>query len=252
MATVVSRSEPGSLSEPPHGCRISRLIRLFALLQSQLGHTASQLAEMLDVTRRTIFRDVKALRDAGLDIRFDQKRRGLALFDHSSHNGPALTNTELSLLIMAARMSPLWLDKETHIPIARGVAKLVNSASSSIRHQVTDFLASCHVRDSVKCESSLNNGCCAQLLAAMARRRQVWLCLETDASESSVRRLKFEPYYFSHTDSEWCVVGWCRKSERSSHFLLKQILEVDLTDRLWENSGKKRRLSSWHPFVSDE
>ena len=45
--------------------RISRVIRILTTLQSGEAYTADKLGELLDVSRRTIFRDLKELGKVG-------------------------------------------------------------------------------------------------------------------------------------------------------------------------------------------
>ena len=51
--------------------RIYRLFRLVTLLQSGHHYTAAELAEALEVSRRTVFRDLKALELARVPYYFD-------------------------------------------------------------------------------------------------------------------------------------------------------------------------------------
>ena len=53
--------------------RAVRWIRLLQLLQSGPGRNASALAKACNVGRRTIFRDLAALREAGLPLNYDSK-----------------------------------------------------------------------------------------------------------------------------------------------------------------------------------
>ena len=52
--------------------RITRLLRVIGLLQGGRGHNVRSLAEQSGVSRRTIFRDLDTLRQAGLSIVFDE------------------------------------------------------------------------------------------------------------------------------------------------------------------------------------
>ncbi len=56
--------------------RINRLIVLQRALAGRPSARVSDLEAELGVSRRTIFRDIRALRSAGLEIRFDPSRKG--------------------------------------------------------------------------------------------------------------------------------------------------------------------------------
>lgn len=56
--------------------RAARLIRMALLLQSSPGLTAAALAHELDVSERTVIRDVQALQEAGVPVRSERGRAG--------------------------------------------------------------------------------------------------------------------------------------------------------------------------------
>ncbi|GAB1332631.1 helix-turn-helix transcriptional regulator [Streptomyces sennicomposti] len=56
--------------------RAARLIRMALLLQSTPGLTAAALARELDVSERTVIRDVQALQEAGVPVRSERGRAG--------------------------------------------------------------------------------------------------------------------------------------------------------------------------------
>ncbi|WP_033214621.1 helix-turn-helix transcriptional regulator [Kitasatospora phosalacinea] len=56
--------------------RAARLIRMALLLQSTPGLTAAELARELEVSERTVIRDVQALQEAGVPVRSERGRAG--------------------------------------------------------------------------------------------------------------------------------------------------------------------------------
>ncbi|MFD8595623.1 helix-turn-helix transcriptional regulator [Kitasatospora sp. NPDC059646] len=56
--------------------RAARLIRMALLLQSVPGLTAADLARELEVSERTVIRDVQALQEAGIPVRSERGRAG--------------------------------------------------------------------------------------------------------------------------------------------------------------------------------
>jgi predicted DNA-binding transcriptional regulator YafY len=53
--------------------RVGRLVKILTTLQSAKGRNCTQLAEILGTTRRTIFRDLKKLKDIGVPCKYDLK-----------------------------------------------------------------------------------------------------------------------------------------------------------------------------------
>ena len=56
--------------------RIYRLLRLITMLQGRRGYTVNELAGELEVSRRTIFRDLNMLEMARIPYYYDQQRGG--------------------------------------------------------------------------------------------------------------------------------------------------------------------------------
>ena len=54
--------------------RLRRILRVSFLLQRGKKVNCRDLARMMNVSRRTIYRDLGALQEAGLDIVFDQAK----------------------------------------------------------------------------------------------------------------------------------------------------------------------------------
>lgn len=72
--------EPASRKNPRgNGGRLSRLLRIIDVLQSGRVYNSQDLAQLCGVSRRTVFRDIAALQDAGLSVLQDESRRGYFL-----------------------------------------------------------------------------------------------------------------------------------------------------------------------------
>ena len=116
--------------------RIYRLLRELTLLQSGRSYTASQLAEELQVSKRTIFRDLNAMEMARIPYYYDPASKGYRISKHFFLPPVNLTLTEsLALLGMAS-----GLQKESNIPLfsqgAHAAAKIESILPESIRQHV--------------------------------------------------------------------------------------------------------------------
>lgn len=111
--------------------RADRLISLLMLLQSRGRLTARQLAEELEVSERTILRDIDALSASGVPVYADRgPAGGFALLDNYRTDLSGLTESELRavfLLSIPSAFADLGLDKA----LASALRKL--SASITVR-----------------------------------------------------------------------------------------------------------------------
>lgn len=88
--------------------RADRLLSLLMLLQTRGLMTAQKLAEELEVSQRTIYRDIDALSVAGVPIYAERGRGGgYALLDNYRTNLTGLTAEEVRALFMLSIPQPL-------------------------------------------------------------------------------------------------------------------------------------------------
>lgn len=84
------------------GVKASRLIAILLLLQTHGRMTSADLAERLEVSRRTILRDVEALSAAGVPVYTERGRRGaIVLMQGARLNAARLDPDEVEVLLLA-------------------------------------------------------------------------------------------------------------------------------------------------------
>ncbi len=96
--------------------RADRLLSMLMLLQTQGRTTAKQLAAELEVSERTIYRDIIALSSAGVPVYAERgPGGGIALLEHYRSNLTGLNKEEVQALFMLSipqALSDLGLDRE--------------------------------------------------------------------------------------------------------------------------------------------
>ena len=115
--------------------RASRLLQILLILQNRGRQTARQLAGELEVTPRTILRDVDAMTEAGLPIIvFQGNRGGIELgFNYRTRlTGLARDEAEALGIILGAR-HPIVGAVGLEQAATRAVAKLVESFPDTVR-----------------------------------------------------------------------------------------------------------------------
>ena len=118
--------------------RATRLLQILLLLQNRGRLTCGTLAKELEVTRRTILRDVDALTEAGLPvvvIRGNQGGIELGFNYRTRLTGLAADEAE-ALAVLLAQPAP-GLDQLGMRPAAdRAVAKLVEALPDGVRNRI--------------------------------------------------------------------------------------------------------------------
>ncbi|WP_083462112.1 helix-turn-helix transcriptional regulator [Kitasatospora griseola] len=107
--------------------RAARLIRMALLLQSTPGLTAAELARELEVSERTVIRDVQALQEAGVPVRSERGRTGgYRLAPGHRTRLTTLHPTEAETLYLSGLPSAL---RDLGLSDAAGTARLKLSAT---------------------------------------------------------------------------------------------------------------------------
>jgi predicted DNA-binding transcriptional regulator YafY len=114
--------------------RADRLLSIIMLLQAHGKMTANELAEEMEVSERTIYRDIDALSFAGVPVYGKAgPRGGYALVDDYRTNLTGLTKGEIRALFMLSIPAPLvdlGIDQELRAALLKLSASLPNTSRS--------------------------------------------------------------------------------------------------------------------------
>jgi predicted DNA-binding transcriptional regulator YafY len=138
--TSKSRADP-SRCGGWRGSRLSRCLRLVSLLISGVAYNGCELSRQFGVSKRTLFRDLKDLREAEVPLRFDPVRHGYVVEPLPEGRLFALSSEERLLLLLAAQTSILTTNPAFREAVHQAIAKVVTDSSSTIRLQASRALS---------------------------------------------------------------------------------------------------------------
>ena len=116
----------------------ARLLRLLSLLQSRTAWSGPELAERLDVTTRTVRRDVDRLRDLGYPVHGEPGREGGYRLEPGSLLPPLLLDDdEATAVVLALRTSAGGSVQGYEEAALAALAKLDRMLPTGLRHRVT-------------------------------------------------------------------------------------------------------------------
>jgi predicted DNA-binding transcriptional regulator YafY len=188
----------------------SRLLDLLSLLQARRDWSGPELAERLEVSRRTVRRDIERLRGLGYPV--------------ESVTGPAGRYR----LRAGAAMPPLLLDEQEAIAIAVGLrtaarASVAGIEETSVRALVKlEQVLPAHLRRRVAALGSATIAPAAtgptvdpQHLTTIASCCRDSDCLRFDytSRDGTKTRRELEPHSLVNLGRRWYVVGWDRRRE---------------------------------------
>jgi predicted DNA-binding transcriptional regulator YafY len=196
--------------------QIERLMRLRELLRAGGGH-AQALADELEVSERTIRRDLEFAHDRfDWPVRFDRRRRRWVLEgDPPSLPAIAMRPGELMAIAVAARAMESYRGTPYAAALQSGFDKILAAldAPAGMALPVTEPLPVFHLDPARELDPDLY----ARLFAACEKRKQLELTYHTQSrDETNVRRV--DPYRLLNHGGDWYLIGYCHLRERVTDF----------------------------------
>ena len=215
--------------------KTDRLIGILSVLLQEEQTTAPKLAEMFEVSRRTINRDIETLCMAGIPIQTLQGTGGgIRIMDGYRMDRTILTSKDMRMILAGLRS----LDSVSG-------SRYYSQLMEKLRAGSSEFLVG---EDTILIDlSSWYKESLAPKLEiirnAMEDARLIQFRYYSPSGEQ-VRRI--EPYYLIFRWSSWYLYGWCTGRKDYRLFKLNRMDEVQETDHHYER--RKAPL----PDLSDE
>ena len=224
--------------------KFSRCLRLLNLLQSRVGHSVQELAIELEVSRRTVYRDLRTLDEAGVAVQCDQETGGRLIVSNLKPKTLPLTDDELTLVLLAARTSPLTGNLQLGAIINQAIGKLLAQAREEVRNETAVLLKSCVIDKMQPLWCRQMDRLSSQILSAIRQRRRIRIrhCLENVEDTSGITlRTTVAPYRLVASRETWYLIGRSSWDRKICCFNLRQVLDVEITDDAYELPKKYRR-----------
>ncbi len=209
-----------------------RLLQLLVLLRGKRrASTAKQLAEKMQVSERTIYRDIQSLIFSGMDIRGEA---GVGYLLHRSSEIPPLvfSQRELEALVLGIRLLKGWADDDL-VLAANKIQEKIKAAvpekiALALEKKSTTFLVPDYKRkDNVRFSELLREG--------IDNLNIVSLFYKDQAGVESKRTIR--PLGLMFWGGAWTVVAWCELRNGYRLFRLDRIQEASLTAKTFALSA---------------
>ncbi|HEU0045608.1 YafY family protein [Sphingomonas sp.] len=213
--------------------RADRLLALLELLRSLPVSTAANLATTLEVSIRTVYRDIDALVATGVPVRGEA---GVGYMLEAGYHLPPLNLTaeEAEALALGARVLATWSDGAVAGQAAAALAKVraVLPASGQAGVDQDIFWAPQWVERHAPRVDLLE-------LKRAAQRRRV-LVIEYEALDGARTTRTVRPLSINFFGPVWLLAAWCELAGDFRCFRLDRIDSVTLTGAIFRDEDGKR------------
>ena len=212
--------------------RADRLFEIIQHLRRRKLVRASDLAAELEVSERTIYRDIRDLIASGVPI---EGEAGVGYVMRAGFDLPPLmfSETEIEALMLGARIVESWADDELADAAADVIAKVEAVVPERLRTvmQNTSLLApSEHFSRPVEFDL-------ADLRAAIRDRRKVSFGYADGLGDETHRTVR--PLSLAYFGAVWMLASWCELREDFRTFRLDRMNRFEILETTFRNEKGK-------------
>jgi predicted DNA-binding transcriptional regulator YafY len=209
--------------------RADRLFRIVQLLRAGRLQTAHGLAQKLQVSERTIYRDVQDLQLSGVPILGEA---GVGYTLRRDYDLPPLmfNPREITALVLGSRMVATWGDADLAAAANDALRKIEAVLTAGLRDRIDGVRL--YVPSVALSSVSSTREALEQLRAAIEGARIIQVCYRDEKGQTTERRLR--PLALLFWGSVWTLVAWCEmrvdfRSFRVDRFQELRVLEETFT-----------------------
>jgi predicted DNA-binding transcriptional regulator YafY len=206
--------------------RLSRLTAILTQLQSRKIVTASKLADKFDVSPRTIYRDIKALEEAGVPI-ITEEGKGFSIMEGYRIPPVMFTENEANALITAELLIKACKDESLISEFSSAIQKIKSVLPNHLKARI-ESLENKVAITKFYTETGDKSKYLLSIQKALLENLVVKINYTNASNIASEREL--EPFaLFSNTNDEWVLVAFCRLKKDFRSFSLSKIETLTFT-----------------------
>jgi predicted DNA-binding transcriptional regulator YafY len=218
--------------------RADRLFQIIQFIRGRRVTTAAELARALEVSERTVYRDVRDLVLSGVPI---EGEAGVGYMLRRGFDLPPLmfTRDEVEALVLGTRVVSSWADSNLGRAAEAALSRISAALPDDLQTRLLEsrlFAPGFHVHPEVMERLGL-------LREATSEKRKAWLAY-SDAGDTRTER-NVRPLGLSFFGSTWMLTAWCELRDDFRNFRLDRIYDLRvLGDGFVDEPGK-----TWDDYV---
>jgi predicted DNA-binding transcriptional regulator YafY len=220
-------------SRPP----LERMLRIHQSLQSGKFPNATTLARELEVSTKSIHRDIEFMRDRlNLPIEYDAAHFGYHYIGEvSSFPTMQITEGELFALVVAEKALQQYRGTSFEKPLLSAIKKMEQALPDTISLNLADIEQTISFR--TRAEQILDLKIFDVLAKAAARREQIELAYRKPGQTKPEARI-VDPYHLANINGEWYLFAFDHARKDIRTFAPARIKSVKPTGKTFERPQK--------------
>jgi predicted DNA-binding transcriptional regulator YafY len=221
---------------------MSRTERLFTLLQILRTYrnpvSGQRLAERLNISIRTLYRDISTLQSQGAEI---EGEPGLGYILKPSFFIPPLmfTQTEIEALMLGI----LWVSKFADAPLAKGASDVLAKITAVLPSNIRNGMNAVPLRVGPPAPISMEKEDLTALRDAIRKQQKIRITYRSQEGKESQRIIW--PFTIGYFTNGRILVGWCEKQREYRHFRTDGITSMTVLEERYERP-RESLFREWH------
>lgn len=211
--------------------RVSRLTAIVTQLQTKRIITATQLADKYNVSIRTIYRDIKALEQAGIPV-VTEEGKGYSLVEGYRILPVMFTENEANALVTAEQLLLKSKDSSLNKEFSSAVSK-VQAALQSATKEKTELLANRIAVSPIIPDTNQSHNLMLIQNALTSFNVLEIVYHSKYSNEETLRQIEPFALYYS-LQEDWLLIAYCRLRNDFRMFRLDRILKIKLLELSFE------------------
>lgn len=211
--------------------RLSRLVAILTLLQTKRLLTASELANKFKVSNRTIYRDIKALEQAGVPV-FSEEGKGYSLTDGYRIPPIMFTENEANALITVEKLVLKNKDISLTNHYLEAVNKIKAVLNSNSKDKITLLSKRIIVRPQIEIKKRSDN---LSIIQNALTEYRVLKLIYKSVNTNIITEREVEPFaIYNNSQENWNLIAYCRLRKDFRQFRLDGIQKIQISDAQFE------------------
>jgi predicted DNA-binding transcriptional regulator YafY len=217
---------------------IRRIQKIDGMIRLGKMHSAEQMAEEFEVSRRTIERDIEMLRiELGAEVVYNREK---GCYEYKGKPLPLpgqwLNEREIAIMLIAERALRMYtgtsFSDEVH-PVFNKLLNPIRDDKKAMEY-IKDLCKSVYFYRPFGPMRDLRIEFSTVLNAIMERKRLSMKYQTAARAKAGEERRELEPYVLLNNGGDWYVVGQCRQTHEIRTFALARIFEPKIEDHYFD------------------
>lgn len=214
---------------PQDTSRLSRLTAILILLQSRRIITAKFVADKFGISTRTVYRDIRALEEAGVPI-LTEEGKGYSLMQGYVIPPVMFSETEANALITAEQIVITNKDQSFVKNYIEAITKIKAVLKHNTKNKAELLSERIQIRNNPDRKTTSDYLSLLQLAITNFQLTGISYTSETDEVTERI----IEPLALYSTQENWILIAYCRLRKEKRAFRLDRIKELNTLSENFE------------------